>query len=59
MVAEIFKIDMPARILVFVAALRDERFEYLGRALENMGAAAIGPRAYSLREGLNKSAQIC
>jgi hypothetical protein len=48
MTAEIFKIEMPRRTFVFISARTNERFEFLGRALGNMGAAVIGPQAYAL-----------
>lgn len=46
--SEIFKIEIPRRTFVFLSARTSDRLEYLGRALGSVGAAAVGPQAYSL-----------
>ncbi len=54
--AEIFKIEIPMRTFVFLSARTSDRLEYLGRALGNVGAAVVGPQAYSLSADVTSEA---
>lgn len=48
MTAEIFKLAMPKRLFVFVAAQNAERLDAFETSMRSIGGVCIGPQAYSV-----------